>query len=126
MGRRQFVLAAGPAAEGVLFPLLYDRDGLPSSFQSEFEYRYHISPDFAAAHTFDSVSLLIAAISRAGLNRAKIGDEIRKLSPYAGVTGRIAWDRLGSNNREVLLGTIRGGKVVRAETTSASSPIKAR
>jgi branched-chain amino acid transport system substrate-binding protein len=126
MGRRRFLLAAGPAAEGVLFPLLYDRDGLPSSFQSEFGHRYHISPDFAAAHTFDSVSLLIAAIGRAGLNRAKIGDEIRKLSPYAGVTGRIAWDRLGSNHREVGLGTIHSGKLVRAETTNASSPIKAR
>ena len=67
-------------------------------------------PDYAAAHTFDSVNLLIAAIRHGGLNRAKIGDALRSASPSAGVTGPITWDSLGSNTRPVALGTIaRGG-----------------
>ncbi len=113
MARRQFAEAAGPAAEGVLFPLLCVPDSLPASFRLEFEKRYHVPPDYATAHTYDAINLLIAAIRRAGLNRAKIGDALRELAPYPGLTGPIAWDKLGSNTRPVVLGTIRAGRVVR-------------
>ena len=95
----------------MLFPLLCDPDALPASFRLEFENRYHVPPDYAAAHTYDALNLLIAAIRRAGLNRAKIGDALRELAPYPGVTGSIAWDKLGSNTRPVVLGTIRAGHV---------------
>ncbi len=121
MGRRQFVAAAGPAAEGVLFPLLCEPAALPASFRLEFEQRYRVPPDYAAASTYDSLNLLIAAIRHGGLNRAKIGDALRELSPYPGVTGTIAWDKLGSNTRPVVLGTIRAGKVLRFEGTNAGS-----
>ena len=121
MGRRQFLAAAGPAAEGVLFPLLCEPAAVPASFRLEFENRYQVSPDYAAASTYDALNLLIAAIRRGGLNRAKIADAFRELSPYPGVTGTIAWDKLGSNTRPVVLGTIRGGQVVRFEDTNAGS-----
>ena len=39
MGRRQFLAAAGPAAEGVLFPLLCEPAAMPASFRLEFEKR---------------------------------------------------------------------------------------
>ena len=58
-------------------------------------------PDYAAAHAYDSVNLLIAAIRHGGLNRAKIGDALRSLIPLPGVTGTITWDSLGSNTRPV-------------------------
>ncbi|MGC8639589.1 MAG: ABC transporter substrate-binding protein [Isosphaeraceae bacterium] len=118
MGRRGFVAEAGPAAEGVLFPLLCDPGSLPASFRKSFEKRYHIQPDYAAAHTYDSLTMLFAAIRRAGLNRARIGDAIRGLSPYQGVTGTITWDKLGSNTRTVRLGTIRAGQLRRDGDTS--------
>ncbi len=113
MGRRPFAAAAGPAAEGVVFPLLSDPDSLPAAFRLEFEHRYHVPPDYAAAHTYDALNLLIAAIRRGGLNRAKIGDALRELAPYPGVTGTIAWDKLGSNTRSLVLGTIRASRVAR-------------
>lgn len=122
MGRRRFVAAAGPAAEGVLFPLLCEPDAMPASFRVEFEKHYHVPPDYAAAYTYDAVNLLIAAIRRGGLNRVKIGDALRDVSPYAGVTGMITWDKLGSNTRPVGLGTIRAGRVVRAESARSAFP----
>jgi branched-chain amino acid transport system substrate-binding protein len=121
MGRRQFVAATGPAAEGVLFPLLCEPAAMPASFHQEFEKRYHVPPDYAAASTYDALNLLIAAIRRGGLNRAKIADALGEVSPYPGVTGTIAWDKLGSNTRAVVLGTIRAGQVVRFEGTNVGS-----
>jgi ABC-type branched-subunit amino acid transport system substrate-binding protein len=125
LGRRKFAQEAGTSADGVLFPLLCDPASFPTSFEVEFEKRYHVLPDYAAAHTFDSLNLLIAAIRKAGLNRAKIGDALRGLAPYQGVTGIISWDKLGSNTRPVALGTIRTGGVVRvALSTSVTEPPK--
>lgn len=117
MGRREFAEQAGEAAEGVLFPLLYDHRGAcegeaSKEFLEAFESRSGSPPDYAAAHTYDAVRLLVAAVRKAGLNRARIRDAVEELSPFAGVTGPVKWDPLGSNTRAVPLGTIRDGRVV--------------
>ena len=117
MGRRKFSEQSGDAAEGVLFPLLYDRrkaseEEASKEFLEAFESRSGRSPDYAAAHTYDAVRLLVAAIRKAGLNRARIRDAIQELSPFTGVTGSVKWDPLGSNTRSVPLGTIHDGRVV--------------
>jgi ABC-type branched-subunit amino acid transport system substrate-binding protein len=109
MGRRSFIEQAGGAAEGVVFPLLYTHGKGSGIFNEKFAARFGRRPDYLAAHTYDAVNLLIAAIRKAGLNRVRIYDEVRALSPWQGVTGEIRWDPLGSNSRPVRLGTIRGG-----------------
>ena len=111
MGRRSFVEQAGDAAEGVVFPLLYTHGKGSDIFNEKFAARFGRQPDYLAAHTYDAVNLLIAAIRKAGLNRVRIYDEVRALSPWQGITGEIRWDPLGSNSRPVSLGTIRGGSV---------------
>ena len=98
MGRAIFIEEAGAAAEGVLFPLLAQ----PSD--SRF-------PDYAAAHAYDAARLLVAAIRKAGLNRARIRDAVQELSGWQGVTGVIRWDNLGQNERPAVLGTIKDGRV---------------
>lgn len=116
VGRRAFAEAAGPASEGVLFPLLWDRESVgaaASSFAGRFEERTGLEPDHADAFAYDSVSLLLAAILNAGPNRVRIGDEVRALTPWPGVGGPIAWDRTGQNTRPVPLGTWREGRRVR-------------
>ncbi len=114
LGRRRFVLEAGAAADGVLLPLLCSIEAMPGAFRSEFEKRSHVAPDYAASHAYDSVNLVIAAIRKCGLNRAKIGDALRSITPFPGATGMITWDNLGSNSRPVALGLIQGGRVVAA------------
>ena len=113
MGRRRFLEEAGKAAEGVIFPLLYNPSN-SDSFEKKFTSRFENHPDFLAAHTYDAVNLLIVAIRKAGLNRARICDAVRELSPWAGVTGAFKWDTLGGNKRAVHLGTVRAGRVISA------------
>ena len=111
MGRRSFLEQTGNAAEGVVFPLLYTHGRESKSFDEKFNARFGKHPDYLAAHTYDAVNLLIAAVRKAGLNRPRIHDAVRALSPWQGVTGTMKWDPLGSNSRLVSLGTIRNGHV---------------
>jgi branched-chain amino acid transport system substrate-binding protein len=111
MGQRSFIELAGDAAEAAVFPLLYEHGKESESFEKEFKARFGRRPDYLAAHTYDAVNILIAAIRKAGLNRALINDALRTLSPWQGVTGEIRWDPLGSNSRSVSLGTIKNGVV---------------
>ena len=117
MGQHSFLEEAGKAAEGVIFPSLYTPRKNSYSFEKKFTSRFGYRPDYLAAHTYDTVNLLIAAIRKAGLNRARIRDAVRELSPWAGVTGTVKWDTLGGNSRIVQLGTVRAGQVI-----SASGP----
>ncbi len=99
MGRRAFLETAGKSAEGVVFPLLYDP-------------QERATTDYKAAATYDAVRLLIAAIHKAGLNRAGIRDALVELSPWPGITGTIRWDKLGSNTRPVQLGAVQDGRMM--------------
>jgi branched-chain amino acid transport system substrate-binding protein len=111
MARRTFLSAAGTAAEGALVPLLDDRTFEFQGFAAKFQSHFDVFPDFATAQAYDATRLLIAAIRKAGLNRARIYDAVRKLSPWDGVSGTVKWDPVGQNMRKVRLGRILGGRV---------------
>ena len=122
MGRRFCIETAGESAAGAVFPLLWDPPavGKPAiTFERHFEERFSIEPDYTAAYTYDAVNLLIASIRNAGLNRARIRDCLRELSPWPGVSGTITWDPTGQSCRPVCLGTIRNGQVTPAPSTPA-------
>ena len=107
LARRAFLQAAGACAEGLLFPLLVEDSTAFEGFARAFTARFGIAPDYAAAQAYDSTRLLIAAIRKAGLNRARIRDAVQEISPWHGVSGTIQWDPVGQNARTVRLGTIR-------------------
>jgi ABC-type branched-subunit amino acid transport system substrate-binding protein len=111
LGRRRCQQQLDKSAENVVFPLLLEPGKRWPEFAKAFRTRYGHSPDYAAASTFDAVQLLVAAIGHGGLNRARIGDAIRQLSPWQGVAGVAKWDPLGGNLRPVRLGAINGGRV---------------
>jgi branched-chain amino acid transport system substrate-binding protein len=110
MGQRDFAAEAGAASEGVMFPLLYVRSEESRQFEEEFVERFGSRPDYLAVHTYDTVNLLIAAIHKAGLDRAAIREAVEEVSPWPGAAGSIRWDSRGSNSRAVSLGTVRGGQ----------------
>ena len=85
---------------GVIFPSPGD---LKRDFTVRFRTRYGREPDYTAAYGYDAVQIVVAAVRRAGLNRARIRDEIRALSPIQGVAGVIEWDPAGQNRRAVNL-----------------------
>ena len=115
MGRRQFMHEAGAAAEGCLFPLLFAAGKQSENFVAAFSRRCGAPPDYASAHTYDAVRQVVAALRKAGLNRARAYDALRSLSPWEGVSGVTAWENQGAATQAVGIGTIVQGRVVRAE-----------
>jgi ABC-type branched-subunit amino acid transport system substrate-binding protein len=117
-----------PWLNGVLYPALGD---IPLAFQTKFPTRYGRRPDYTAAHAYDAANIVIAAIRTAGLNRPRIRDAVRSLSPTHGVTGVIEWDDQGQNHRavplRVFMSTARSvdagsGVQTEAEVSRAVSP----
>lgn len=111
LARRAFARAAGDAADEVLVPLGVEPGPAWSAFGREFEERWGEPPDEAAAHGYDAVRLVAAAVRGAGLNRARIRDAVRDLSPWAGISGAVSWNAVGRNERPVGLGAWRGGRL---------------
>lgn len=113
MSRVRFVELAGPAAEGVRFPLLFTpepHDDVTARFVARFTAERQHAPDYAAALAYDATRLLIEAIRRSGPNRARIREALVHLSPWSGIAGTIAFDGTGQNRRaDLRLGTIRNG-----------------
>jgi len=105
MGWADFLREAGGAALGVTFPKLVsipDQDLVHRKFGQESA----VLSDYRGFQTYDAVTLLTDAIKKAGLNRARIRDAVRDLSPWQGISGTIVWDALGQNKRQVQLATI--------------------
>jgi branched-chain amino acid transport system substrate-binding protein len=81
------------------------------AFAETYEARWREPPDAAAALGYDAVRLLVDAVRRAGLNRARLRDAVRALSPWPGVSGPICWNPLGRNLRAASLGVWRDGRL---------------
>jgi ABC-type branched-subunit amino acid transport system substrate-binding protein len=107
-----FWLAAGPSAEGVLAPWSVEAGARWDAFAAAYERRWGAAPDEAAVNGYDAVTLVVAAVRRAGLNRARIRDAVRDLAPWGGAGGQIRWNRLGRAQRPVGLGRWTGGRFV--------------
>jgi ABC-type branched-subunit amino acid transport system substrate-binding protein len=125
MARSLFVELAGPAAEEVRFPLLLDPENEIAdreAFARRFYGRTGSEPDWAAITSYDATSLLVAAIRRAGPNRAGIREALIALSPWQGIGGLVEWDPVGQNLRPVTaLGTVRSGRIVAHFLTGTTS-----
>jgi branched-chain amino acid transport system substrate-binding protein len=100
MGRRSFRAGLSTGGAGVCFscPAGAQADGFGRSFAD----RYGFYPDYTARYGYETARLLVASVRRAGLNRARIRDAVRDLSPWQGVAATMEWDGLGRNR---LLGT---------------------
>ncbi len=109
--RSAFRRAAGETAEGAIVPLLIETGPAWEAFAQAYAKRWGEPPDDAAAHGYDAVRLVAAAVREAGLNRARIRDAVRALAPWAGVAGPVRWNALGRNQAPAALGTWRGGRL---------------
>ena len=115
LARNAFVRAAGPAAEGVLAPLLHEASPAWDALAGAYEARWRGVPDDAAAQAYDAVRLLASAVRAGGLNRARIASALRALQPWSGAAGAVSWDALGRNRRPVGLARWSGGRLVAVE-----------
>lgn len=122
LGRNAFVRAAGPAAEGVLAPLLHESSPAWDAFVRDYAARWGagLEPDDTAVQAYDAVRYLASALRTTGLNRARLADALRALAPWSGAAGELRWDALGRNQREVRLARWRGGRRVTAEPSTVA------
>jgi branched-chain amino acid transport system substrate-binding protein len=95
MGRRGFRESLTGSTEGILFPC--PSCAQHDAFGQAFSDRFGFEPDYAARYAYETTRLLVAAIRRAGLNRARIRDAVREMSPWKGAAASIEWDGLGRN-----------------------------
>jgi len=104
---------AGPAAEGLEFVFPYDPtrdDPLWVGFNARFRKRFDNAPDSFASLGYDGMRIVLDAICRAGLNRARIRDALYGLEHYRGVTGEMTFDPNAKNIAIMYLGKIHNGK----------------
>ena len=85
--------------------------GERSSARREFSQRYRTrtgyAPSPAAAEAYDAVSLIGAGVRRAGPNRARLRDELVKVSAFSGASGMISFDSAGNNQAKVSLAPLQ-------------------
>jgi branched-chain amino acid transport system substrate-binding protein len=112
IGRTAFRERAGSAGEGISFPSPCAPVVSSEHFGGLFLSRFGRLPDCTAAQAYDATRLVIEAIRKAGLNRARIRDSVEALAPWDGSAGTIDWSPLGRNRRDVRPATIRDGRVV--------------
>lgn len=113
LGRTRFLELAGPAAEGVRFPLLWaPASPEAAAFSARFRSDRGHAPDYAAVYTYDATRLLLTAIRQAGPNRVRIREALIALSPWAGLGSPVHFDGTGQNTAaEIPLATIRHGAI---------------
>ena len=77
-----------------------DDDPKAVAFRREFFQRFGEEPDAYSAHAYDGMNMIIKALEKGGLNRAKIRDELAAMKTYHGVTGLKEFDAAFNNLRD--------------------------
>jgi ABC-type branched-subunit amino acid transport system substrate-binding protein len=113
MVTEEFVKQVGSGAGKVVAGYPYNpesKDPHYIEFKKRFLKRFGEAPETYAAHAFDGMAMLIAAIEKAGLNRAKIRDELANIKRYHGVSGKKEFDAVYNNISPAVLAVLENGK----------------
>lgn len=95
-----FIRAVGGNLEKVVAGHPYDptsTDEKAVRFRKAFRDQFDEEPETFAAHAYDGMTMIIDAIEKAGLNRAKIRDRLAEMKNYAGVSGNKEFDPIFNN-----------------------------
>lgn len=98
VGNRTFIELAGDAANGVIFPIgkLLVAEELPDDdpqkqvlveYAKAYEEKYNQPRSTFGGHGWDAVSLILAALEKAGPDREKIRDELENTKNFVGISG---------------------------------------
>ena len=112
----EFLEIAGEDAESIVSTCQYnpkaDNPKL-KQFQSDYLKRFGIEPDVFAAHAYDGMNLIIAAIRKKGLNRVLIRDvltDLKTFQGYEGVTGEILLDESWNDIGKIWMTKVENGE----------------
>jgi len=122
----QYVKAAGPAAEGVIFPAsrIVVADQLPAShpqkavvdaYKKAYEARYKEDVSTFGGHAWDALMILVKAVELAGPDRAKVRSAIENLKGFVGTAGVFSFSPTDHNGLDIdafELLTVKNGRFV--------------
>jgi branched-chain amino acid transport system substrate-binding protein len=125
-GNIQYVKAAGPAAEGVIFPAgrLLVADSLPADnkqktvltkYKKDYEARTHEDASTFGGHAYDAFMILVKAIETAGPDKEKVRTAIENTQGFVGTAGVFnfsAQDHNGLALDAFEMLTVKNGKFV--------------
>jgi branched-chain amino acid transport system substrate-binding protein len=125
-GNIQYVKAAGPAAEGVIFPAgrLLVVDSLPADnkqkavltkYKKDYEARTHEEASTFGGHAYDAFMILVKAIETAGPDKEKVRTAIENTQGFVGTAGVFnfsAQDHNGLALDAFEMLTVKNGKFV--------------
>jgi len=117
----QYIVQAGQHAEGAVVTFPYNdtrQTEATQGFIRDYTERYGHAPDSFAAHGYDAMLAVGTAIlnageehgEEAGLNRARIRDQIALTGDLQGATGDIDFDHTGNDMRVVEFAIIEDGR----------------
>lgn len=112
----EFLETAGKHAEGVITTCQYNPDADDpklKAFRADYMKRFGMEPNVFAAHAYDAVNMIIAAIHKVGLNRALIRDiltDLKTFQGYRGVTGVVIFDGAFNNLRPIYMAKVNSGR----------------
>ena len=123
-GNIKYVEAGGAAAEGIIFPagrllvaeVLSDdnpQKALLLKYKNDYESKYEDQVSTFGGHAYDALTILVAAIEKAGTDKEKVRDTIENLQGVAGTAGVFNFspedhNGLDINSFEML--TVKDGK----------------
>lgn len=113
-GTKELVQHGGPAIEGIIFPIMYNKDSQEKSFikfKKRYQKRFGHEPDFASVYAYEAALLLINALSES-INPVKLKDIILKQAKLDGLQGEITFDKYGDAQRKTSIVKIKNGKVI--------------
>jgi len=111
-GNLAYAKAAGPAAEGVVFPLgrLLVADSLPDghpqkallvSYRDAYRARYHEDVSGFGGYAFDALRILVRAIDEVGFDREKVRSAIEGLKGFVGTSGVFSFSAADHNGLDL-------------------------
>lgn len=124
VGNETFLELAGPAANGVAFPIgkLLVAGDLPdgdpqkqvlTEYINDYKAAYKTNPNSFGGYAWDGLMMLVKAIENAGADSAKIRDELEKMDNFVGISGIFsmsATDHNGLNQDDLVLVEVKDGK----------------
>jgi branched-chain amino acid transport system substrate-binding protein len=112
---QQIIQLGGDAVEGLVAPVSFfaeSDDPEVREFVDEFKKRFGMEPSSLAAQGYDSIGILLQAITDAGtLDREKVRDAVNNIN-YPGITGPTFFDSIGDADKQFQKVIIRNGKFV--------------
>ena len=118
----ELVKLGGKSVEGIMFTgFFHPERKYPGTqeFVTAFTSKFGKEPDTYAALAYDSAKLILAGIAQNGATREGIGKYLDGVKGFPGVAGPISFDPKKDISRNIIILTVKSGKIVPADIQPA-------